>query len=492
MLSRRTLIWMWLLAFSICMYELPLARADINDTTADAVLGQPDFTSNMPNYPNDFPTAGNLALSNAAHTAIAPDGRIYVSDADNNRVLSWTSAIGFTNGDPADMVLGQPDFFSNAPNNGGVSAGSFFLPQGLWVDENGNLWVTDAFNSRVLKFDHPPTNDTLADLVIGQPDFTSNSQNLGNGDHGTTVALQDSLQFPGRVLVVGTDVYIADSGNSRVLHYTNPTTNKPFADLVFGQYDDFTCRAKNNNSFCNNGCCASIDNLFNPIGIALDAFGNLYVADWANHRVLRFDDPLSNDTTADAVFGQPDFLSNQFDNGGPSSGLQLPIDLHFDSAGNLYVADSQNHRVLVFFDPLYDQSTPDRVFGQLDSFVSDTENHGLGPFATDADGLNGCTGLAMDKADNLFVFDTNNNRLLRFDEVLQPVAPADFERDGDVDLIDYRRLAVCMTGPAGPPPRPTCLVTDINGNGVVDLPDFAVFQRCMSGDGVLADVNCVN
>lgn len=487
----RMLICAWL-ALTACVCGLSSARAETFDTTADAVLGQSDFAANEPNRPVGFPLADNLALSNAAHTAVAPNGRIYVSDPDNHRVLSWTSAAGFAIGEPADMVLGQPDFFSNNPNNGGVTAGSFFLPQGIWVDEGGNLWVADAFNSRVLKFENPPINDTFADLVIGQPDFTSNDQNLGNGDNGTTVALPDGLQFPGRVLVVGADVYIADSGNSRVLHYTNPTTNKPFADLVFGQFGDFTCRAKNNDGFCNNGCCASVDNLLNPIGIAVDAFENLYVADWANHRVLRFDAPLSSDTIPDAVFGQPDFVSRAFDNGGPTSGLQLPIDLQFDSSGSLYVADSQNHRVLVFCDPLFDQASPDGVFGQLGSFTTDTANHGLGPFATDADGLHGCTGLAVDSADNLFVLDTNNNRLLRFDEVLQPTAAADFDCDGDVDLTDYGRWAGCVTGPAGPTPAPVCQIPDLDKNRVVDLLDFALFQRCMSGDGAAVDVSCAN
>ena len=193
--GRRGLTWPCL-ALLACVCAVPSVRANPFDTTADAVLGQPDFAANAPNYPSGFPTADNLALSNAAHVAVAPDGRIYVSDADNHRVLSWASAAMFTNGQPADMVLGQPDFFSNAPNNGGVTAGSFFLPQGVWVDEGGNLWVADAFNSRVLRFDDPPVNDMLADLVIGQPDFTSNDQNLGNGGDGPLVALPDSLQFP--------------------------------------------------------------------------------------------------------------------------------------------------------------------------------------------------------------------------------------------------------------------------------------------------------
>ncbi|MFQ5491914.1 MAG: NHL repeat-containing protein, partial [Phycisphaerae bacterium] len=444
--------------------------------------------------PNFLPAADNLALSNAADVAIAPDGRYYVSDADDNRILSWPSAAAFANGDPADTVIGQPDFVSSAANRGNLLPGpdTFFLPQGLDVDTNGNLWVADAFNNRVLRFDNPSINDTSADLVIGQPDFISNDQNLGQGGTGPDVALPDSLQFPGRVRVRGPDLYVADSGNSRVLHYTNPIANKPFADRVFGQFGNFFKRAKNNDGLGNNGPTASADNLLNPIGIVLDAYANLYVADWANHRVLRFDDPLNTDTTADAVFGQPDLLSNTFDAGGLAAGFQLPIDLQIDSHGNLFVADSMNHRVLAYFDPLFDQITADLVLGQLGSFTADAPNHGLGPNLTDADALQGPTGLAIDPPGNLLVVDTNNNRLLRFDLLLAPAAPPDFDRDGDVDLTDHARLADCLTGPGGPTPPPVCQVPDLDGNSLVDLKDFGLFQRCMSGDGVQADPNCTN
>lgn len=461
-----------------------------NDATADAVVGQLGFATTDPNQPSFAPTAGNLSLSNAAAVAISPDGRLYISDSDNHRVLSWPSASSFSNGQAADLVIGQPDFVSGFPNRGSTTAADgFFLPQGVAVDAAGNLWVADAFNSRVLRFDDPSATDGVADLVIGQPDFVSNDENLGQGGTGPDVALPDSLQFPGRVIVHETDVYVADSGNSRVLHYSNPIDNKPSADAVFGQFGNFFKRAKNNDGLGNNGSTASADNLLNPIGLALDAFGNLYIADWANHRVLRYDEPLTSDTTADAVFGQPDFVNNAFDNGGLISGFQLPIDLHIDDDGNLFVADSQNHRVLAYFDPLYDQSTPDFVLGQLGSTNSDAINHGMGPFVADADSLHGSTGLAGDAFGNLYVLDTNNNRLLRFDEVLEPVARPDYDRDGDVDLDDYERLADCFSGP-GFGATPICAATDLNGDDAIDLADYDLFQRCSLGSNVPSDVDC--
>ena len=441
------------------------------DAIADAVLGQNGFTTNDPNHPDGITSPTNLALSNAAHIAIAPGGRLYISDPDNNRVLSWPGAASFSNGAPADMVFGQPDFAGNTPNNGGVWAGSFYLPQGLCVDESGNLWVADAFNCRVLKFNNPMTDatPTLADLVIGQYDLVSNQQNLGNGGQGTHVAVPDGLLFPGRVVAAGGDVWVADSGNSRVLHYQTPTANKPLADRVFGQYGDFTCRAKNNDgSGNNNQCCATAQNLYNPIGIALDGMGSLYIADWNNHRVLRFDSPLASDTIADAVIGQPNLTANLPNNGGLLQGLQLPIDLAFDPAGRLLVADSGNNRALAYSHPRT-SGFPDAVFGQLGSFSANSPNHGLGFDSTDASGLFGPTGVAIDSARNVHIVDTNNMRVLRFDAPFG--RPGDLNCDGLVNLNDVAPWAEAALNPtAYVAAFPNCDITlaDLNADGRID------------------------
>lgn len=460
------------------------AAGSPGDTTADAVLGQPDFVSLMGNEPAGLPTAANFLLSNAAHAAIAPTGRFYVSDPENHRILSWPSAAALSTQQSADMVFGQPDFTSGSPNNGDLSPSSLFLPQGLFVEPAGHLWVTDAFNHRVLRFNDPATDPTptTADLVIGQYDLYHNQENLGLGGTGPAVALPDSLQFPGRVLVRGSDLFIADSGNSRVLHYSYPTANKPFADRVWGQYGDLTRRAKNNDGAGNNNpCCASADNLYNPIGITLDAAGRLYVADWNNHRVLRYDNPLLSDTTADAVFGQPDFVSNAIDNGGLVGGLQRPIDLVFDPAGRLFLADSGNHRVLVYSNPLA-SSLPDAVFGQLDRLNTEDANHGLGFFATDADGLSGPTGVAVDGSENVYVVDTNNNRLLRYDGPLR--RPGDMNCDGIVDALDRPAFVQALLDPAGYVAQHLgCDVAngDLNGDGRVDGLDVKPFMAHLFG-----------
>ena len=88
--------------------------------------------------------------------------------------------------------------------------------------------------------------------------------------------------------------------------------------------------------------------MFYPYGVAVDGSGSLYVVDCQNCRVLKFAnaDSIANGANADAVFGQTDFISaNDSCN---QSGMSYPTGVAVDVFGNLFVADAANHRVLIF------------------------------------------------------------------------------------------------------------------------------------------------
>lgn len=130
----RSLLLVALLA-STALFAPAVVRAATLDTTADAVLGQASFTTT---------SAGTTASAFAASfgpNAFAVDrsGRLFVADAYNNRVLSWPSAAAFTNGQAADLVIGQLDFTTGTPNTGGISAATLFTPFGVAIDVAGNL-----------------------------------------------------------------------------------------------------------------------------------------------------------------------------------------------------------------------------------------------------------------------------------------------------------------------------------------------------------------
>ncbi|MBI4871321.1 MAG: recombinase family protein [Candidatus Riflebacteria bacterium] len=156
-----------------------------NKQAADLVLGQPSPLSN---------TANNGGLSAAGMSSprglAASGGKLVVADANNHRVLLWNS-FPVTNTVPANVVLGQPSGLTNTANNGGLSASTLYSPQAVATDGT-KLAVADCNNHRVLLWNGFPTSHGQpADVVLGQPNPISNTANNGglsaaslNGPYG--------------------------------------------------------------------------------------------------------------------------------------------------------------------------------------------------------------------------------------------------------------------------------------------------------------------
>ncbi|MBI4870306.1 MAG: hypothetical protein HY814_01925 [Candidatus Riflebacteria bacterium] len=352
---------------------------------ADLVLGQ-----------QDFGTVEGLVRGLAYPRGLSIDAhRVVVSDTGNHRVVLY-EPVPEASLPAATVVLGQYTASgSGGDNAGGLSARSLSSPNGVRSDET-RLLVADTGNNRVLIWNRIPTSHfTPADLVLGQPSFTTKGANeCGLGAR--------SLNQPTDVHYDGQRLYVADTGNHRVLIWRSlPSASHTPADLVLGQ-GVFSSAVEN---FGN----VSSRSLNSPKGVWSDG-ARLFVADAGNHRVLGWNSiPSSSFLSADLVLGQSDFTSQTANPGGVSAGsLSAPSSVQSDGL-RLIVTDRGNNRVLIWNDVPSSSSTPASVVVGQGSFS--TTNAGSwangvdAPFSAASDGV------------RLWVVDTDVRRVLVFDPV---------------------------------------------------------------------------
>ncbi len=518
------------------------------DTTADVALGQTDFVHNMANF-------GGLNVLNApGGVAIDASGHVYVADVGNNRVLGFANVAALANGASATIVIGQPDPFSYACTTTatGLCLGAPTCTASnknvasVAVDASGNLYVADACNNRVLEFNSPFSSNGVvqgeaANLVFGQGgSFTGN----------VCASDPNGLCVPTGVAVDSTgNVFVADMGNNRVLEYDQPLvadsgctpdaagrgcSGDTNADLVFGQSDYIDPDGSPGFQGCNDGLYPGDDDgnhpfglgpdsLCGPSGVAVDSAGNLYVADTINARVLEYNAPFTSGPypigpVANLVFGPTNFFAV----GTCADGLCGPTGVAVDSSGHLYVADPAGSVTSPPGSDVVEYSPPFIVAPPIDVVPSPTagnlpaQDFGLlnpygnpngaasPPFraafcngsqiALSASSLCTPAGVAVDPAGDLFVADTNNNRVL---EYFTPLSSSSVSGSGDnvadlalgqIDLIHnmanfggltaLNAAAGVVSDAAG-----HAYVADINNNRVLGWSSIAA-----QGAGLPADI----
>ncbi len=359
---------------------------------------------------------------------------LFVADTENHRVVRFDPVASWPPEDPdqgqisppMSAVFGQDDFNRNTPNRwqfAEPTAQSYRAPLG-GVFAAGRMFIADRGNHRVLSHPYDAENHQPlpADAAYGQMEFALRSPNLIEGRELSGGTLQ--IAAGNQVIPLGIGpaaalhypdnpdepphLYIADTGNNRVLAFWDARRFEfgQTADFVIGQVGH--TRSLVNSPF-NNPSQPTRTGLMLPSSVAVDAEGNLWVADTGNGRLLRFPRPFDkreNHQEADVVLGQPDFETPPA--GEPARDrLFRPVSVAVTPSGRVVTADLAHHRVLIFEGPFENGQPAALVLGQPGG---DT-----GAASSELTGMNLPLGVAADAQERIYVADANNNRLLVFD-----------------------------------------------------------------------------
>jgi sugar lactone lactonase YvrE len=289
---------------------------------ATLVIGQSSFTSSGT-------ATTSTGLSGPTGLAFDSSGNLWVVDMGNSRVLEYKTP--FSTGEAATLVIGQASFTSSDYST--TNSTNLSYATGLAFDSSGNLWVADQGDNRVVEYKAPFTTHEAASLVIGQASFTSSNTGATTPSNlnGVKAITFDSSG----------NLWAVDFRQSRVLEFTTPFSTHEAATLAIGQ-TSFTSRE----CAFTSTCAANSTNLFDPNAVAFDSGGNLWVADGDNNRVLEYSAPFSTHEAAALVLGQSSLTGDLAAT--TPTGLSAPEGLAFDSGHDLWVADYANSRVLEY------------------------------------------------------------------------------------------------------------------------------------------------
>lgn len=256
--------------------------------------GSADGPASMARF--DYPTG----------IAVAPDGVVYVADSFNHtiRKIDRTGLVSTYAG--AADVEGSAD--------GPAAAARLLVPQGLAIDATGNLFVCDSFNATIRRIGADGVVTTIAGQAV---EAGSRDANGGDArfDRPSDVAVDDSG-----------NVYVADSFNHTIRKITPAGDVTTLAGLA-GAYGSADGRG-------------SLARFAYPSGIAVDRSGVVYVGDSENHTIRKIT-PAGDVTTLAGLAG----VSGSSDGPGSAARFLRPKGLAVDAKGNIYVADSGNHTI---------------------------------------------------------------------------------------------------------------------------------------------------
>ena len=327
--------------------------------------------------------ATTLPLLIPSAAAFDAQGNLYFAETGNHVVRKVTAGGVITTvaGNGAQGFAGD---------NGPATAAELDSPAGVALDAAGDLYIADSHNQRVREV--AAATGTITTIAgTGVAGYS--------GDGGAATAAK--LDLPTALALDATgNLYVADTGNHRVRR------------IAAGTGWITTVAGNGVEGYAGDGGAATAANLDSPNGLVLDAAGNLYIADTQNGRVRGVNSTtgvISTIAGTGAVGGNVQAFGG--DNGAATAaGLALPRGLTLDGAGNLYFADSANHRIR----RISPTGTITTVAGQgTEAFAGDNA-------AAFAASLDSPQSVAVSPAGQLTLVDTGNQRVRQLDAQTTP------------------------------------------------------------------------
>ena len=323
-------------------------------------------------YSGDGASALNAQLGQPTGVIIDKSGNIYIADQVNHviREVTTDGNIKTIAGDHSAGYLGD---------GAAATAAELFDPVALAMDSGGNFYIADLGNDVIRKFANGGNISTVAGSYTA---YTQTGVNQGGFAGDGAAATSALLNLPwGVALDSAGNIYIADTVNSRIRK-------------VAASGGNITTIAGSSTSGTSDTGNALAAHLNNPRGVALDANGNVYIADTNNNRVLRLSGGALTVVAGTGTAGSAG-------DGGPATAAQLfaPRGIAVDSAGNLYIADYSNQKIRMV-----------SATGIINTIAGNgranyTGDGGPGTSAT----LNFPSGVTVDSHFNVYVADTQNN-----------------------------------------------------------------------------------
>ncbi|MGO9538588.1 MAG: HYR domain-containing protein [Limisphaerales bacterium] len=322
-------------------------------------------------YSGDYGQATNASLSLSADAdpfapsgvALDASGNLFIADVDNGRVRK------VDNNGIITTVAGGGHY--GLGDGGAATSASLIGPSGVAVDASGNLFIADTWNNRIREVDP----DGIITTVAGNGSYGYS----GDGGQATSA----SLAGPSGVAVDASgNLFIADTYNNVIRKVDN---NGIITTVAGGGHYGL-----------GDGGAATSASLVQPSGVAVDAFGNLFIADTYNNVIRKVD----NNGIITTVAGGGHY---GLGDGGAATNASLvqPSGVAVDASGNLFIADTWNNRIR--------EVDPDGIITTVAGNGS-LNYSGDGGQATSAS-LAGPSGVAVDASGNLFIADTGNFRI---------------------------------------------------------------------------------